>query len=165
MLRTALYPGSFDPLTNGHLDIVRAALRLCDRLVVAVGVHPAKTPMLPAEVRVALIEEVAGPIAAEAGTALEVRTFDGLVVDCARAAEATLLVRGLRDSGDLDYEMRMAGTNAALAPGLQTLFLPASPGVRHVTATLVRQIASMGGDVAALVPAAAARRLREVARP
>lgn len=159
MIRTALYPGSFDPLTNGHVDMLRASFRLVDRLVVAIGVHPSKAPLFAAEERRAMIAEVAGPLAAEAGVALEVRTFDTLVSEFARAMGATLLVRGLRDGTDLDYEMQMAGMNAALAPWLQTVFLPASPADRHITATLVRQIAAMGGDVSAFVPPAVAARL------
>ena len=161
MTRVALYPGSFDPLTNGHVDMLRAAFSLCDRLVVAVGVHPAKAPMLTPEERIELIEEVATPLARAAGVELAVRTFDTLVVDLARTVGATILVRGLRDGTDLDYEMQMAGMNGTMAPWLQTVFLPASPADRHITATLVRQIAAMGGDISAFVPAAVARRLAE----
>lgn len=162
MTRTALYPGSFDPLTNGHLDMLRASFALCDRLIVAVGVHPAKSPMLAAEDRVALIEDVAAPLAKASGVALDVRTFDNLVVDLAAEVGAGILIRGLRDGTDLDYEMQMAGMNSAMAPGLQTVFLPASPAERHITATLVRQIASMGGDITGFVPEQVARRLGEV---
>ena len=160
MARTALYPGTFDPLTNGHVDMLRAAFRLADRLVVAIGVHPAKTPMLPVDDRLELIETVAGPMAQAAGGKVEVQTFDNLVVDFARETGATILIRGLRDGTDLDYEMQMAGTNGTLAPWLQTVFLPASPEARHITATLVRQIASMGGDITPFVPAAVAERLK-----
>ena len=160
MPRTALYPGTFDPLTNGHVDMLRAALRLADRLVVAIGVHPSKAPMLPASDRVELIETVARPMARAAGVDVVVKTFDNLVVDFAREAGATILIRGLRDGTDLDYEMQMAGTNGTMAPWLQTVFLPASPEARHITATLVRQIASMGGDIAPFVPAAVAERLK-----
>ena len=160
MSRVALYPGSFDPLTHGHLGIVRAALGLCDRLVVAVGAHAAKTPMLPLADRVRLIEQAAAPLARQAGAALEVRTFDGLVVAFAREVGAGFLIRGLRDGADLDYEMQMAGMNGAMAPEVQTVFLPASPETRHITATLVRQIAAMGGDVTPFVPPAAAALLR-----
>ncbi len=152
MIRTALYPGTFDPLTNGHVDILRAAFSLCDRLVVAVGVHPSKAPMLGVDDRIALIETVVGPLAAEADVELTVMTFDNLVVDFAREVDAGILVRGLRDGTDLDYEMQMAGMNGAMAPDLQTVFLPARPGARHITATLVRQIAGMGGDVSPFVP-------------
>ena len=162
MTRTALYPGSFDPLTNGHLDMLRASFALCDRLVVAIGVHPAKSPMLEAAERVALINQVAGPLAKGARVELDVRTFDNLVVDLAADVGATILIRGLRDGTDLDYEMQMAGMNRSMAPNLQTVFLPASPAERHITATLVRQIAGMGGDVSAFVPAPVAKRLDEV---
>jgi pantetheine-phosphate adenylyltransferase len=158
-MRTGLYPGSFDPLTNGHLDMLAASLRLVDRLIVAVGVHPSKQPMFPADERLAMIHEVAGPAAKAAGVILEARTFSGLVVDLAREVGATVLIRGLRDGTDLDYEMQMAGMNGEMAPSLQTVFLPASPTVRHITATLVRQIAGMGGDVSAFVPASVAQRL------
>ena len=162
MKRTALYPGSFDPPTNGHLDMLRASFALCDRLVVAVGVHPAKSPMLVAEDRVALIKSVAGPLANAAGIDFEVRTFDNLVVDFAVEVGATILIRGLRDGTDLDYEMQMAGMNRSMAPGLQTVFLPASPAERHITATLVRQIAGMGGDISGFVPELVARRLAAI---
>ena len=159
MPRTALYPGSFDPPTTGHVDVLRAAFALCDRLVVAVGVHASKQPLLPSAERIALIKEVAGPSAAAAGVGLEVRTFDNLVVDFAREVGASLLIRGLRDGGDFDYEMQMAGTNHVMAPALQTVFLPASPQTRHITATLVRQIAAMGGDIRPFVPPAVAQLL------
>ena len=152
MIRTALYPGTFDPLTNGHVDILHAAFCLCDRLVAAVGVHPSKAPMVSVDDRIELIEIVAGPLAANAGAELVVMTFDNLVVDFAREVDAGILVRGLRDGTDLDYEMQMAGMNGAMAPDLQTVFLPARPGARHITATLVRQIAGMGGDVSPFVP-------------
>jgi pantetheine-phosphate adenylyltransferase len=160
MDRTALYPGTFDPLTNGHVDMLGGAFRLCDRLVVAVGVHPSKEPMLSVDDRLQLIQTVASPLAAEAGVGIEVLTFDNLVVDFAREVDATILIRGLRDGTDLDYEMQMAGMNRTLAPWLQTVFLPARPEARHITATLVRQIAAMGGDIAPFVPAAVAERIR-----
>jgi pantetheine-phosphate adenylyltransferase len=164
MLRTALYPGSFDPLTNGHVDVIRAACLLCDRLVVAVGVHSSKAPLLAAPARLEMIEAVAGPLGREANVAVEARTFGNLIVDLAWQVGATLLVRGLRDGSDFDYEMHMAGMNATMAPAVQTVFLPASPGVRHITATLVRQIAGMGGDITPFVPPIVAARLAELTR-
>ena len=160
MPRTALYAGSFDPMTNGHLDVVRHACRLVDRLVLAIGVHPGKAPLFSAEERAAMLETVCGPVAAAQDTALEVVTFDGLAVEAARRVGAGLFMRGLRDGTDLDYEMQIAGMNEAMAPDVLTVFLPASPAVRPITATLVRQIASMGGDVSPFVPPAVADRLR-----
>lgn len=159
--RTALYAGSFDPVTNGHIDIVRQAAALADRLVLAVGVHPGKTPLFAAEDRLAMLEQTCGPIGRKAGCEIDCITFSGLVVDAARKAGATLLIRGLRDATDFDYEMQMAGMNGAMAPKVQTVFLPASAAVRPITATLVRQIAAMGGDVSGFVPAPVAARLKK----
>jgi pantetheine-phosphate adenylyltransferase len=152
MPRTALYTGTFDPVTNGHLDVVKRACRLVDRLVIAIGVHPGKTPMFSAEERADMLRAVCEPVAEGEGTALEVVTFDDLAVAAARRFGATIIVRGVRDGTDLDYEMQMGATNETMAPELQTVFLPASPAARPITATLVRQIASMGGDVSAFVP-------------
>src|SRR5436305_8127846 len=115
MPRIALYPGSFDPVTNGHLDIVRQAVGLADRLVLAIGVHPGKAPLFPFEERLAMLTETCGPIAKTAGVELTCTAFDGLVVDLGKREGATLLIRGLRDSTDFDYEMHMAGMNQAMA--------------------------------------------------
>jgi pantetheine-phosphate adenylyltransferase len=158
-MRIALYAGSFDPVTNGHIDVVRHAARLADRLVLAIGVHPGKAPLFSAEERLAMLEETCGPLAREANCELSCVTFGGLVVEAARKEGATLLIRGLRDGTDFNYEMQMAGMNESMAPEVQTVFLPASPAVRPITATLVRQIAGMGGDVSAFVPASVAARL------
>lgn len=160
MSRIAFYAGSFDPVTNGHVDVIAGSCRLCDTLVLAIGVHPGKAPIFSAEERADLLREVAGPIAAAAGVTLEVVTFDHLTVRAAREAGATLMIRGLRDATDFDYEMQLSGMNEAMDPELQTVFLPASASVRHITATLVRQIASMGGDVSPFVPAAVNDRLK-----
>src|SRR5215213_1416762 len=160
MPRTALYAGSFDPVTNGHLDLVRQALGLADRLVLAIGVHPGKAPLFPFEERLAMLTETCGPLAKAAGGEMACVAFDGLVIDLARREGATILIRGLRDGTDLDYEMQMAGMNGTMAPGIQTVFLPAAPAVRPITATLVRQIAGMGGDITSFVPASVATRLK-----
>ncbi len=160
MMRTALYTGTFDPVTNGHLDVVRHACRLVDRLVIAIGVHSSKAPIFTAEERADMLREVCGPMAAEEKAQLEVVSFKDLAIQAARRHSATILVRGLRDGTDLDYEMQMAAMNEAMAPEIQTVFFPASPAVRPITATLVRQIASMGGDVSGFVPALVAERLR-----
>jgi pantetheine-phosphate adenylyltransferase len=160
MPRIAFYPGSFDPITNGHLDVVRHSVSLCDRLVVAIGVHPGKKPLFSTEERVKMLHEVCGPVAAAAGCTLEAVTFDDLAVTAARKHGATIMIRGLRDGTDLDYEMQLAGMNGAMAPEVHTVFLPASPAVRPITATLVRQIAGMGGDVSAFVPPLVAAQLK-----
>lgn len=159
MKRIGFYSGSFDPLTNGHMDVIARALTLVDELVVGIGVHHGKTPMFDAAERQAMIEAEAGPIAARKRSRLRVVTFSNLVVEAAAEHKAAIIVRGLRDGTDFDYEMQMAGMNAALAPAIETVFLPGSPGVRHISATLVRQIAQMGGDVASFVPAGVAHRL------
>jgi pantetheine-phosphate adenylyltransferase len=161
MARIALYAGSFDPVTNGHLDVVRQAVGLADRLVLAIGVHPGKAPLFPFEERLVMLTETCGPIAKAAGAELACVAFDGLVVSLAKHEGATILIRGLRDGTDFDYEMQMAGMNGTMAPGIQTVFLPASPAVRPITATLVRQIAGMGGDITAFVPAPVAVRLKQ----
>src|SRR6201996_3939936 len=160
MPRIALYPGSFDPVTNGHLDVVRQAVGLCDRLVIAIGVHPGKTPLFSADERLAMITETCADMVRGFGCAFDCMTFNDLAVATARRVGATLMIRGLRDGTDLDYEMQLAGMNATLAPGVRTVFLPASPTVRPITATLVRQIASMGGEVSNFVPKAIAKRLK-----
>jgi pantetheine-phosphate adenylyltransferase len=161
MPRTALFAGSFDPITLGHVDVVRSAVRLVDRLVLAIGVHPGKMPLFTADERLKMLEEICRPLAREAGCELACTTFADLVVTAARRAGASVLIRGVRDSTDFDYEMQMAGMNAAMAPELQTVFLPASPATRPITATLVRQIAGMSGDVSSFVPAQVAARLKQ----
>ncbi len=161
MPRIALYAGSFDPVTNGHLDVVRHAVGLADKLVLAIGVHPGKAPLFSAEERVALLQDTCGPLAKAAKCELACVTFSGLVIEEAKRQGASMLIRGLRDGTDFNYEMQMAGMNDAMAPGVQTVFLPASPLVRPITATLVRQIAGMGGDVSAFVPASVAALLKQ----
>jgi pantetheine-phosphate adenylyltransferase len=159
MPRIALYAGSFDPVTNGHLDVVRQATKLADRLVLAVGIHPGKTPLFSTDERLSMLEEICAAMWKQTGCEITFTTFADLVVTAAQRAGATILIRGLRDGTDFDYEMQMAGMNGAMAPGVQTVFLPASPAVRPITATLVRQIAAMGGDVSSFVPPQVASRL------
>ena len=146
--RIGLYPGSFDPLTFGHVDVLRRAAALVDKLVVAIGVHPGKAPLLDAATRRSLIERQIE----EDGLAAEVSTFDGLVTAHAAALGARVIFRGVRGGADLDYEMQMAGMNARLAPRVETVLVPASPGMGHIAGTQVRQIARMGGDVSGFVP-------------
>lgn len=160
MSRIALYPGSFDPVTNGHLDVVRQAVVLCDKLIVSIGVHPGKKPLFSTEERLEMVRSVFGPIAEKAGCAFDCSTYDNLTVTAAKKAGATIMIRGLRDGTDLDYEMQIAGMNESMAPEIHTVFLPASVLARPITATLVRQIAGMGGDVSAFVPPAVAKALK-----
>src|SRR6201982_426583 len=160
MPRVALYPGSFDPVTNGHLDVVRHAVTLCDRLIVSIGVHPGKKPLFSTEERLEMVRALFEPVARKAGCAFDCNTYDNLTVTAAQKAGATIMIRGLRDGTDLDYEMQIAGMNQTMAPAVQTGFLPASASVRPITATLVRQIAAMGGNVAPFVPASVAKGLK-----
>ncbi|WP_420409439.1 pantetheine-phosphate adenylyltransferase [Hoeflea sp.] len=159
-MSTAFYPGSFDPMTNGHADVLEQALALCDRLVVGIGVHPGKAPMFSFDERASMIAHVVEERFSSRSADVTVQSFDGLVVEAARAAGATVLVRGLRDGTDLDYEMQMAGMNRAMAPDVTTVFTPAFPETRHITATLVRQIAKMGGDVSPFVPSVVQKALK-----
>jgi pantetheine-phosphate adenylyltransferase len=160
-MRTAFYSGSFDPVTNGHVDILRQAAHLCDRLVLGIGVHPSKGGLFTPAEREALITKVCTDDRQLSGLMIHAVTFSDLAVVAAKRHGATMIVRGLRDGSDLDYEMQMAGMNQVLAPDLCTVFLPARPSVRYITATLVRQIASLGGDVAEFVPDAVYSALRE----
>jgi pantetheine-phosphate adenylyltransferase len=164
-MKIALYAGSFDPLTNGHMAVMAAALAIADALVIAIGVHPGKNSLFSFAEREALIGSLASGTFKEDAKKISVVSFDGLAVDAARKAGASMLVRGLRDGTDFDYEMHMAGMNGAMAPEVQTVFIPAAPGSRHITATLVRQIAAMGGDVSAFVPKAAAAALAKKFNP
>ena len=150
--RVALYPGSFDPLTNGHLDVLKASLAVADIIYAAIGIQAAKQPLFSFEERVELIDRVCEAELGEHAKRIKVVSFSGLVIHAAHQYGASLIIRGLRDGTDLDYEMQMAGMNETMAPDLQTIFLPASPSVRTITATLVRQIASMGGDFRPFVP-------------
>jgi pantetheine-phosphate adenylyltransferase len=159
-MTTAFYPGSFDPITNGHLDVLVQALNVAERVVVAIGIHPGKTPLFSFEEKAELIRNSVAAALPQRSGSISVVSFDNLVVDAARAHGATLLIRGLRDGTDLDYEMQMAGMNRQMAPDIQTIFLPAGTASRPITATLVRQIAAMGGDVSAFVPAAVLKALQ-----
>jgi len=152
MARSAFYSGSFDPITNGHLDVIVGAAAFCDKLTIGVGTNPSKAALFSVEERLSLILDAARPALAGTGCSLDVVAFSGLAIEAARAAGATIIVRGLRDSTDFDFEMQMAGMNGAMAPEIRTVFLPASSPVRPIAATLVRQIAAMGGDVAAFAP-------------
>lgn len=162
MTKTGFYPGSFDPVTYGHLDIIARSARMVDHLVLGVGVHHGKASMLAAEVRVELLETVCSPISTTTGMNITVATFDDLAVDAARRAGAGLVIRGLRDASDFDYEVQMGQMNAAMAPDVETVFLAASPATRMIASSLVKQIAKMGGEISAFVPPEAKAALAKV---
>jgi pantetheine-phosphate adenylyltransferase len=155
------YPGSFDPVTNGHLDVVERACRLVDHLVIGVGVNSSKKPLFAHQDRVALLRQTVEPIGKRTGTEFTFIDFSGLMVNAARENGAKLIIRGLRDTTDYNYEMQMVGMNAQMAPDLQTVFVPSSPHVRHISATLVRQIADLGGDISAFVPSIVLKALKK----
>lgn len=160
MARIGFYSGSFDPVTRGHADVIARALPLVDKLVIGIGIHPGKKPLFSTAEKIDMLKAEVKPLAKRFGATFEITTFDGLVVDAAAAAGAVAIFRGLRDGTDLDYEMQMAGMNGSMKPEVGTVFLPASPDVRFITATLVRQIAMMGGDVGTFVSATVAKRLK-----
>jgi pantetheine-phosphate adenylyltransferase len=152
MARTGFYPGSFDPLTYGHLDIIARASRIVDRLVIGIGVHHGKQAMLSAEQRTTILGNATAAIAEHTGLEISLVTFDDLAVDAARRVGAGIVLRGLRDATDFDYEVQMGQMNAAMAPDIETVYLTASPATRMIASSLVRQIARMGGDISLFVP-------------
>ena len=162
--RTAVYPGTFDPITNGHIDIIARAARLFDRLIVGVAVNAAKAPALQLHDRLELAQLETVVIATHSGTPIEVRPLDTLLVDFVRACGATAIVRGLRVVSDFDTEFQMAGMNHRLAPDIETVFLMASEHHQFISSRFVRQIAELGGDIASFVPPATLVRLAQ-ARP
>jgi pantetheine-phosphate adenylyltransferase len=151
--RTAVYPGTFDPVTNGHLDIIERATRLCSHLVVGVAINIGKAPLFPLEERVELVRAETDAIAARTGTRVEVVPFDGLLIAFARAMGARAIVRGLRAVSDFDYEFQMAGMNHRLDPEIETVFLMASENHQFISSRFVKEIARLGGDVSSFVPA------------
>ncbi|HJW15221.1 MAG TPA: pantetheine-phosphate adenylyltransferase [Thermoanaerobaculia bacterium] len=152
--RVALYPGSFDPLTNGHLDVLWRARRLADRVVVAILENDSKTPLFSVAERIEMIREILGD-----DPATPVHSFSGLLVDFARESGATLIVRGLRAVSDYEYELQMALMNRRLAPSIETVFLMAKEEYSYVSSRLVKEVAKLGGDVSGLLPDAVRRRL------
>lgn len=157
--RVGVYPGTFDPVTNGHLDIISRAARLCDRLVVAVAVNTGKGPLFSVEERVRLMSAETAEIAARNGTEIEVHPFATLLVDFARSAAANMILRGLRAVADFDYEFQMAAMNGRLAPEIETVFLMASERNQLISSRFVKEVAQLGGDVSAFVPPRALARM------
>ena len=155
MTRVAVYPGSFDPITRGHEDLIRRALTFADRVIVAVAVNVAKQPLFTLEQRVALIQKAA------VDPRVEVRSFDGLLAAFVRAAGATLIVRGLRAVSDFEYEFQMALMNRNLAPGVETVFLVPAFDLTYLSSSLVREVDRFGGDVSQLVHPAVGQALKQ----
>jgi len=158
--RIGFYPGSFDPVTYGHLDIISRAATLFDVLVVAIGQHHAKPGLLSLEDRLRVLEEALNPLRERTACEIRLAKYTCLTVEAARRAGAKVIVRGLRDGTDFDSEVRMAQTNATLAPDIETIFLAASPSARMISSALIRQIAEMGGDIGHFVPMEAAQAVR-----
>ena len=165
MPKTGVYPGTFDPPTLGHQDIIGRAARLVDRLVIGVGVNPAKNPLFSLEERMALVKAEVAALVKPGLATITVEPFSGLLVHFARDQGAQIIVRGLRDVTDLSYESQMASMNAAMVPGIETVFLLADGATQAIAATHVRDIARMGGDVTPFVSRAVAAALRQKIAP
>ncbi len=150
--RTGLYPGTFDPVTNGHLDVIGRAARLMDRLVIGVAMNIGKGPLFPLEERVELVQAEADAIALRTGCRIEVKPFEGLLIDFAAAVGAQMIVRGLRAVSDFDYEFQMTGMNRRLNHEIETVFLMASETNQFISSRFVKEIARLGGDIRSFVP-------------
>ena len=150
-MRTGLYPGTFDPVTLGHLDIIERATRLVDRLVIGVAINRDKGPLFSLDERVAMIEAECAPLAAEPDAEIVVHPFENLLVDCARDVGAQIIVRGLRAVADFEYEFQMVGMNRVLDVSIETVFLMAEAEHQAIASKLVKEIARLGGDVSKFV--------------
>lgn len=159
MTRTALYPGTFDPITNGHLDIIGRAVKLVDRLVIGVAVNEGKNPLFTVEERVDMLR--AQVESGGNGASIEVRPFSGLLMHFAEQIGAQSIVRGLRAVSDFEYEFQMVAMNQQLNDDIETVFLMADPRHQAIASRLVKEIASLGGDISAFVPPAIEARLKE----
>ena len=151
-MRIGLYPGTFDPVTNGHVDVIARAARLLDKLVIGVAINTGKGPLFPLEERVELVKAEIAAIGARNGTVIEVQPFEGLLIDFARKLGAIMIIRGLRAVSDFDYEFQMAGMNYRMAPDIETVFLMASERHQFIASRLVKEVAALGGDISSFVP-------------
>ena len=152
-MRVGLYPGTFDPVTNGHLDIIRRGCTLVDRLVIGVAINRDKGPLFSLEERVAMIEAECVPLGAAAGCEIVVHPFENLLIDCARDVGASVIIRGLRAVADFEYEFQMVGMNRSLDNSIETVFLMADAKNQAIASKLVKEIARLDGDVTKFVPA------------
>lgn len=150
-MRIGLYPGTFDPITLGHVDIIQRAMMLVDRLVIGVAINRDKSPMFDLEARVAMVRAECDGIAARAGGEILVHPFENLLIDCARDVGAGVIIRGLRAVADFEYEFQMVGMNRALDAGVETVFLMADARRQAIASKLVKEIARLGGDVSKFV--------------
>ncbi len=157
--RIGVYPGTFDPITLGHLDIIRRGTRVVDHLIVAIAGNDGKNPLFSLEDRLAMVEGDIGGIE-DTGTRIEVRPFDGLLVSFAEEAGAGLILRGLRAVSDFEYEFQMVGMNSRLAPSLETVFLMAADNCQFISSRFVKEICRLGGDISQFVTPAVAQRLK-----
>lgn len=160
-MRTGLYPGTFDPITLGHVDIIQRAAKLVDRLVIGVAINRDKGPLFPVEQRVALVEREVAPIAARTGTEIEVQPFDNLLVTFAEEVGASIIIRGLRAVADFEYEFQMVGMNRTLSENVEMVFLMAGAQYQPIASKLVKEIARMGGDVTRFVSPEVAAALKK----
>ena len=152
MAQTGFYAGSFDPVTNGHIDIIKRSIGFVDHLVIGIGVHHGKKALFKDDQRLEMLNKTIEDMDIPSGKSIDVVTFDDLVVSAAKRAGANIIIRGLRDTTDFDYEAQMAGMNKGVEPEVDTVFLVSSHNVRHIAAKFVRQIASMGGNISSFVP-------------
>ncbi|MGP6085997.1 pantetheine-phosphate adenylyltransferase [Antarctobacter jejuensis] len=150
-MRVGLYPGTFDPITHGHLDIIRRGATLVDRLVIGVAINRDKGPLFPLEERVAMIERECRELSEQTRTEIVVHPFDNLLIDCARDVGAQIIIRGLRAVADFEYEFQMVGMNRALDDSVETVFLMAEARHQAIASKLVKEIARLGGDVSKFV--------------
>ncbi len=160
--RIGVYPGTFDPITNGHVDIIRRALRICDKLIVGIAINVGKDPLFSLDERVELVDETLRQInhGSASGTVAESRPFENLLMHFAEQCQGTMIVRGLRAVSDFEYEFQMAGMNARLNPSIETVFLMASESQHFIASRLVKEIARLGGDVSSFVPRHVAVKLK-----
>lgn len=163
-MRIGLYPGTFDPITHGHVDIIKRACVLVDRLVIGIAINRDKGPLFSLEERVAMVEAECADICAKTGTEIVVHPFENLLIDCAHDVGAQLIVRGLRAVADFEYEYQMVGMNRAMDDSVETVFLMAEARYQSIASKLVKEIARLGGDISSFVPAPVATALLDKLR-